>query len=181
MKLIILYGSPAVGKLTVVKALVEKTGYKLLHNHLIADLVVSIFAFGTAEYADLAERIKLIMIEEAAKKNVDLILTLVYGLETLSGENDELLVKKIIRAVERHGGTCHFIKLKCEKEEQIKRLGNESRKQFKKLTDPNILAEIDEQYQIDHKHIPSVTVIEIDITNLSPEKSAEQIIARLKL
>lgn len=179
MKIIILYGPPAVGKLTVARALAEKTGYKLFHNHLVADLVESVFPFGSTEYADLAERIKLTVIEEAAQKNIDLILTLVYGIETFEGKDDERLVKAIINTVEHHGGVCHFVKMTCAEQEQIRRLKSESRKHFKKLTDPTILAQIDEHYRLDEKIVPSVDTFELDTTNLSPIKSAEQILAYL--
>lgn len=45
MKLIFIYGQPAVGKLTVAKELEKITGYKILHNHLFVDLVRSVFEF----------------------------------------------------------------------------------------------------------------------------------------
>lgn len=180
MKLIILYGSPAVGKLTVAKVLAKKTGYKLFHNHLVSDLVESVFAFGTADYANLAERFKLMIIKEAAKQNIDLILTLVYGIETLEGKGDERLIKTIVNTVERRGGTSHFIRITCEKEEQVRRLGNNSRKLFKKLTDPDILAQIDDQYQLDSKIISFANALELDTTSLSPQESVQQILAYLE-
>ena len=39
MKLVILYGPPGVGKLTVGRELAARTGFKLFHNHLTVDLV----------------------------------------------------------------------------------------------------------------------------------------------
>ncbi len=45
MKVIFLYGPPAVGKLTIAKVIAEKTGYKLLHNHLIVNPIAEIFPF----------------------------------------------------------------------------------------------------------------------------------------
>jgi len=34
MKLVFIYGPPAVGKLTVANALAKVTGFKVFHNHL---------------------------------------------------------------------------------------------------------------------------------------------------
>jgi replication-associated recombination protein RarA len=39
MKLILLYGPPAVGKLTIAKEIARLTGFKLFHAHLTSDLV----------------------------------------------------------------------------------------------------------------------------------------------
>ena len=43
MKLILLYGPPAVGKLTIAKEIARLTGFKLFHAHLTSDLVEAIF------------------------------------------------------------------------------------------------------------------------------------------
>lgn len=38
MEFVLLYGPPAIGKLTIAKELQKLKGYKLLHNHLVVDL-----------------------------------------------------------------------------------------------------------------------------------------------
>jgi len=43
MKLIFIYGPPAVGKLTVAEELVKLHDYRLFHNHLTLDLVRNIY------------------------------------------------------------------------------------------------------------------------------------------
>lgn len=53
MKLVILYGPPAVGKLTVGAELAELTGFKLFHNHLTTDMVMSLFPHGSETYTRL--------------------------------------------------------------------------------------------------------------------------------
>ena len=42
MKLIVIYGPPAAGKLTVSKELSRITGYKVFHNHLAIDFIESV-------------------------------------------------------------------------------------------------------------------------------------------
>ena len=51
MKLILLYGPPAVGKLTIAKELARLTGFKLFHAHLTSDVVEAIFPRGTPRFA----------------------------------------------------------------------------------------------------------------------------------
>jgi len=47
MKLIILFGPPAVGKITVGQAIEARTKFKLFHNHMITDAVMHIFGVGS--------------------------------------------------------------------------------------------------------------------------------------
>jgi len=43
MKLVVLHGRPAVGKLTVGRALAQASGWRLFHNHLIVDALLALF------------------------------------------------------------------------------------------------------------------------------------------
>ena len=70
MKLILLYGPPAVGKLTVAKELQRLTGYTLLHNHQVSDLVLSVFDRGTPAAADLNHQIRLTAYRAASLQNI---------------------------------------------------------------------------------------------------------------
>ncbi|OLE70972.1 hypothetical protein AUF78_04195 [archaeon 13_1_20CM_2_51_12] len=47
VRLVFIYGPPAVGKLTVAIELSKQIGFKLYHNHVSIDFVKSIFQFGT--------------------------------------------------------------------------------------------------------------------------------------
>ena len=67
MKLIFISGLPGVGKLTVAKEVSALTGYKLFHNHLVVDLLLSVFEFGTAQFVELRESIWLSVFEHACR------------------------------------------------------------------------------------------------------------------
>ena len=43
MRLVVLYGPPGVGKLTVGGELATLTGFRLFHNHLTVNLATAIF------------------------------------------------------------------------------------------------------------------------------------------
>ena len=49
MKLILIFGPQAVGKMTVGQELATLTGLKLFHNHMTIDLVSPIFDYSTTE------------------------------------------------------------------------------------------------------------------------------------
>src|ERR1700680_2346997 len=58
-QVIFLYGRPGVGKLTVGELLSADTGYRLLHNHAVVDLVISLFSFGSPPFVALREKLWL--------------------------------------------------------------------------------------------------------------------------
>ena len=53
MKLIFLYGLPATGKLTVAHELAAITGFKVFHNHLVVDVLLTVFDFGSPDFVRL--------------------------------------------------------------------------------------------------------------------------------
>ena len=88
MKLAILIGPHAVGKMTVGQHLSELSGYKLFHNHLSIELVVPFFSFSTPEGRGLVNNIRQLFFEAFAKSDAaGYILTFVWAFE-LSGERE---------------------------------------------------------------------------------------------
>jgi len=181
MKLVIIYGPPATGKLTVAKELSKITGYKVFHNHLTVDLVYSIFPSGTRAYSDLVEKIRLYAIESAAENKIKgMIFTLVYGVETHGGKTEDLFIKKIIKKVKKYKGQVLFVKLSCEEKELERRLKYPSRKAFKKINDIRIINSIKKKFNLD-AIIPFVENQTIDNTSLPPQKVARMIKKHYKL
>ena len=108
MKLIFLYGPPAVGKFTVGKELSATTGYKFFHNHLSLDLVTAIFDRGTEQFTRLVRHIRSLMLEEAARADVPgLIMTFVYA------PSRREIVQQYEDIVAKHGGEICFVRLYC--------------------------------------------------------------------
>jgi len=59
MKLIVLYGPPAVGKQTVAEELAKHTGIKLFYGHLTWNAVNPIFPWGTDSFKNVLPDISL--------------------------------------------------------------------------------------------------------------------------
>lgn len=129
MRLILIYGPPASGKLTIARELAKLTDYKVFHNHLTVDMADEVFAFGSRPWAEVVGRTRLLVAEIAARARVPgLIYTFVYG-----HPMDALHVEKLKRTVEKNGGTIHFVQLTCDRETLLRRVGNRSRTEFRKL------------------------------------------------
>jgi cytidylate kinase len=175
MKLVILYGPPAVGKLTVAKELAALTGYKLFHNHLSVDLVTSIFPYGTGPFWPLVRSIRTQMIEAAVKENVNLIFTFVFA----AGEDEEL-INSYMKIVEDAGSEVCLVQLKTTTEELSKRVGEDSRKQYKKISTPDGLTKYMKQYDL-IKPIPERDSLVIDNTLIPASEVAKQIVEHYHL
>jgi len=75
-QVIFLFGRPGVGKLTVGELLAIDTGYRLLHNHAVVDLVTSLFSFGSPPFVALREKLWLDAIDACvAAKQEGVIMT----------------------------------------------------------------------------------------------------------
>ena len=80
MNLVLLYGPPAVGKMTVGAQLSQLTGYPLFHNHLTVDLGLLFFPFGSAPFQRLVTGLRYQCVQAAAEAGAQgLIFTYVYG------------------------------------------------------------------------------------------------------
>src|SRR3989344_5777302 len=172
MKLIFLYGPPAVGKLTVAKELARLTGFSLFHNHLTVDLVASLFPMGTKEYSGLVRKIRLALIGTAAQEKISgMIFTFVYGVETYKGRKDDMFVYDVIRTVSRYRGRVLFVKLTCETRELHRRLKHPARRLFKKVHIIKTLKSIRKNYNLDAT-IPFGKSFILDTTRRSPQRVA---------
>ncbi len=171
VRLVFIYGPPAVGKLTVAKVLSKQTGFKLYHNHVSIDFVRSIFQFGTPPFQKLVDKYRREMLEEAAKEHVDTIFTFVYG----KGEDDEF-VRDIMRRVESHNGKVLFVRLYCAREELRRRVAIKSRKKHGKLATKQDLDGLFNEFDL-LSEVPSVSSLSID-TSHNPHQKVARLIAR---
>jgi broad-specificity NMP kinase len=167
MNLIIIYGPPAVGKLTVSNELAKLTSYKVLHNHLVIDLINSIFDRNDEMFGKLIDSYRLDLVEKAAVKKINgLILTTV----NIKNE-DDLFIKNLIKINEQNFGKTYFIQLTCDINEIKKRLTATSRNKHGKLTDVKIFEDFISKKEI-LGAIPFVESLKIDNTFISPQETA---------
>ena len=77
MRLIILYGPPASGKMTVAKELCKITKARFFPHNLIFELIMPLITekIDDDDLWDLYEKIKIGIIKTAKRKNNDLVLT----------------------------------------------------------------------------------------------------------
>ena len=75
MHLVFLHGRAAAGKLTTARHLSALVGYPVFHNHLVVDLLTTVFPFGSEPFVRLREQFWLAAFTEAARPGRSLIFT----------------------------------------------------------------------------------------------------------
>ena len=81
MRLLLILGPPAVGKMTVGRAIAARSSYRLFHNHHTIELLLDVFDYGTQAFSTLNGEFRLRVVEEAASSGTDLIFTVVMSMD----------------------------------------------------------------------------------------------------
>ena len=79
--MLLILGPPAVGKMTVGRAVAARSSYRLFHNHHSIELLLDVFDYGTPPFKRLNTEIRTRVIEEAAAEGTDLVFTFVMGMD----------------------------------------------------------------------------------------------------
>lgn len=175
MKLVLIYGPPAAGKLTVAKELAKQTGFRLFHNHLTIDLARELQPERTPERLELVRKLREIAFEWASDKDINVIFTFVHA----SGVDDDW-VNKIASMITKAGGAVYPVQLVPSREALFQRLNQESRQNTSKLTDSEELTKSLDAYQL-YDPLELEQNLAIDNSKLSANKVAQQIIAHFGL
>jgi chloramphenicol 3-O-phosphotransferase len=129
MHLVFLHGRAAAGKLTTARCLSDLVGYPVFHNHLVVDLLTTMFPFGSEPFVLLREQFWLAVLAQAARHDCSLIFTFTPELTVATG-----FPARVRAAVEPVGGTVCFVRLRVSDEEQERRVTNPGRAEFHKVT-----------------------------------------------
>ncbi len=179
MKLLILFGPPAVGKTTIGKLLESQTDFKLFHNHMVMDGIMHIFGVGTPSEDKLSKLVRTQIITEAAEAGIDLVFTYVWNFGKEKGKTNIDLYKKIY---EDRGGEVLFVELTAPLDARVIRASHPGRKRLKAhAPDAKRVAYLESALDFTSPkpfYYPDA-YISVDTTDKEPEVIAAEIIARL--
>jgi hypothetical protein len=185
MKLILIFGPQAVGKMTVGHDLEKITDLKLFHNHMTIELLYPFFGFG-AETWRLSDIFRVEIFEAVSKSNLyGLIFTYVWGFDL---QADWDFVDKICNVFETRKADVYFVELEADLEERLGRNKTNHRLEHKP-TKRNIEQSDNELKTSMEKHrlnslegeIKKKNYIRINNTNLSPAEVAKIIKEKFQL
>lgn len=166
MHVIFIHGAPASGKHTIGVRLAAMTGIPLFHNHLAVDTAKSLFAFGTPGFNRMRATIWRSAFAEAAAAGQSFIFTF-----NPEATVDSALIDELRGIVHGAGGQVHFVQLICSRETVLRRLGNESRKRFEKLVDPELYRSVEAQGAFDFPPLPAPLLV-VDTDALDEQAAA---------
>jgi tRNA uridine 5-carbamoylmethylation protein Kti12 len=175
MKIIVLYGLPGIGKLTVAKELAKITNHKLFHNHLTYEAVYSILDRKDKDFWDIVNKMRFNLFKVALQKKVNLIFTTCY-----SGKESDKFIKGLISFAKKEKINLKFVHLICNEDELIKRISNEDRKKYNKLTSKKEIRKQIKKMGI-NLEIPYSKSFNINNTKKSPKAVAKMIAQEFKL
>ncbi|MGC4081559.1 MAG: AAA family ATPase [Vicinamibacterales bacterium] len=185
MTLVIIFGPPAVGKMTVGLELERLTGFRLFHNHMTVDPVSRLFPFGSPRYGRLVGEFRRRIFEEfAASDERGLIFTFVWALDD---EADGKFIEQTTALFTDNGHDVCF-ELYASQDERLRRNETPLRLAEKRaLRDTRVsrafLLDADRRHRLNTQGVFAYPDrhLKIENTNLSPEMAARHVVRQFGL
>ncbi|MEZ4316898.1 MAG: hypothetical protein R3F61_05330 [Myxococcota bacterium] len=183
MDLLVLFGPPAAGKMTVGRAVCERTPYRLFHNHMTIEPLLGLFSFEEPAFRRLVGSFRRQILDEClAQQAFDLVFTYVWALD----EPDEwAFLCSLTDRVAETGGTVRWVELVCDTPERLRRNRTPARLDAKRSkrdlewSEAN-LREIDATYRTTSRPgelgAQLGPYLRLDNTHLTPEEAAARIV-----
>lgn len=122
MKLVIISGNIAVGKMTVGQELAKITGLRLFHNHMTIEPVIEVFGYYEGKTVN---RLRQVFFEEFSKSNnYGMIFTYVWAFDH---QGDWDYIKYVSDLFKEQGAEVYYVELVASQEIRLERNVTENR------------------------------------------------------
>ena len=177
MKLIILYGAPAAGKLTIAKELAKIADVKIFGNHQMIDVVEPIISRSYDHFVELIYNLQYEVLSAALTMPDNVVFTLGYA---ANAPGDPEFLQKLIDTAKNSGAEAYPFFLHCDKDELLARVTDESRQAHGKITTKETMQSIIERYDFDTPLLGYEQLI-IETDKITAEEVAMHIKAEVRL
>lgn len=189
-ELLLITGPPAVGKMTVGRAICARSSFRLIHNHVTIEPLLEVFDYGSPAFNVLNEEFRRRLIEESAASGVRLVFTFVWGVDLPS---DADAVRGYMRPYLDAGLPVSFVELDTDLPTRLERNGGADRilakpsKRDRAWSDENVRKMEQLRMVTDPAHpsladqvIGSHPHLRLDTADLSADEAAGAILAWLE-
>lgn len=175
MKLLLLFGDTAVGKMTVGQELAKITDIRLFHNHMTIEPTLEIFG----EFnATVIKKLRDVIFEEFAKSNkYGLIFTFIWAFDC---KEDWENTAKIVSIFEKYSSEIYYVelfasqKVRLNRNKSKNRLLNKPSKRNIEFSNKLLINDDAHHRMISYDYeIPFENYIKIDNTDISAKKTAK--------
>lgn len=170
-------GYPGVGKLTVARILADRLGAKLLDNHSVYNIALSLTEFKSDAYYETLRATRCIAYDRILKlpASVPVVLTNAHASDSDWGNE---CWDAVIDLARTRGSQLFIVVMNCAPEENARRIQSPERDSKRKPRDPNLFrGNVDGRPLLDRD---GDDLLRFDSTNLSPEESAALIYEWIK-
>lgn len=177
MKLVVLIGDAAVGKMTVGQELMKQTGLRLFHNHMMIEPVIDIFGYFNGH---VIQALREVIFREFAKSdNEGMIFTFMWAFDM---QSDWDYINHVTGIFQEQGAEIYYAELVAPQHIRLQRnetencLHHKPSKRDLEASRARVLRD-DAAYRCESLpgEIPFENYIKIDNSNLSPEEAAARI------
>lgn len=183
MKLVLLVGNGAVGKMTVGQELMKQTGLRLFHNHMTIEPVLEVFgSFHTEAILQMRE----VIFREFAKSDLyGMIHTIMWAFDS---PEDWEYIRRVTEIFREQGADIYCVELvasqeiRLQRNETANRLAHKPSKRDLNASRERVIA-MDRQYRFESRpgEIPFENYMRIDNSCLAPDAVAGMIRERFGL
>ncbi|WP_374456177.1 hypothetical protein [Nocardioides sp.] len=117
-ELLVLFGPPAVGKMTVGRAVCAASDFRLFHNHHTIEPLHEVFGQQSPAFRTLNAEFRRRVIEEAAVHDVRLVFTTVWN---LAGDGDAAYFRSLVAPYADRGLPVRFVELYADLDTRLAR------------------------------------------------------------
>jgi len=183
MKLVVIIGAGAVGKMTVGQELAKITDLRLYHGHMDIEIGVAIFG---KRVAKVDRGIRELIFEEFSNSDLcGMIFTYMWAFDH---QSDWDYIDSLVEIFRRKGADICYVELVAPQEIRLQRHKTENRLQHKASKrnlewSTNLLLNEDKEYRLvsNEGELPFENYIKIDNSNLLPDVVAAMIKDRFAL
>lgn len=179
MKLVVIIGAGAVGKMTVGQELAKITGLRLFHNHMGLEMVIEVFGELRHEGRIITNRIRKMIFEEFVKTDLyGMIFTYMLAFDVQSDLDN---LDSLVDIFRREGSEIYYVELVAPQEIRLQRNATENRLRHKaskrdiETSNNRLVNNEDAKYRFVSYdgEISFENYIKIDNTDLPPDMTAK--------